>query len=356
MSRRSNRERWLLPQSDYPSRPVLSESRLHSRRETSFLILVSTFLFASAMLPLLAAGKVVPLSRLLPGLSTPLDLALPVGALLFPLAFVALNVVGELFGSRRSIALALASLLIQLGVVALLRVGDVAAGAAPGADAFTPGLAFAVCCVVSQLIDAQIFGAMRTRMGRRRLGLRHGIATLLAQLFGWGAFMAVSYGLAESTGIAGSDPVVETGLSIAAAGAGYTFTAALIGTIPLYAAVGPLAVYLRIGRYDRRDRMRSGETGTPPWASGAGSPVGSGTSTRSRLGSADAAIPSAGSPQRAGARRASGPWSQAEEDFFVAGEQLGAADDGRPVDSFSDLAAPARSSTGSLAVVRLPDA
>src|SRR5262245_21638131 len=145
MSRRSIRERWLLPQSDYPSRPVLSESRLHSRRETVFLILVSTFIFCSAMLPLLAAGKLLSVSRLLPGLSTPLELTLPIGALCLPISFLALNVVGELHGSRRAVALALASLLVQVGVVALLRVGDAAAGAGPGAGAFTHGLAFAVC-------------------------------------------------------------------------------------------------------------------------------------------------------------------------------------------------------------------
>src|SRR5262249_9929797 len=160
------------------------------------------------------------------------------------------------------------------------------------------------------------------------------------------------------------------------------------GTIALYAAVGPLAVYLRIGRYDRRDRTRAGETGTPPWASGAGSPVGSGSSMRSRLGSAAVAPavarPPASSPSSLSAQgtpppelaprtevsRSGGPWSQAEEDFFVAGERLGTADDGTandgaPGDPVSGLAAPPpdadrlavdRLAADRLAAARLPDA
>src|SRR5688500_15015545 len=99
----SYRDRWLLPsrQREYPSKRVLSEERMHARREATFLVLAGTFLVAAATMPILGMSRIVDLSGVLPDVELPIELLLPVGVLAFPLSFSASALVCEIWGSRR---------------------------------------------------------------------------------------------------------------------------------------------------------------------------------------------------------------------------------------------------------------
>src|SRR5215471_16342344 len=77
----------LLPrqQTEYPTRDLVAEERLHGRREGTFLILAAMFLVASAGLVLLGTNRVIDLSALIaaviPGAELPIALSLPLAVI-----------------------------------------------------------------------------------------------------------------------------------------------------------------------------------------------------------------------------------------------------------------------------------
>jgi uncharacterized integral membrane protein (TIGR00697 family) len=249
-------------QSDYPTRLHIPAAALHGRREASFLALAGIFLLGIVSLPLLGGSKIIDVAARVPDLELPIGLALPVGALAFPLSFLALHVVCELYGPRRAGAMAMFSLVAGLAAVGLLRAAEAIPGRQAGAGpaGFLPGVALAACASVASWLDVLVFGVLRARMRRRRLWLRHSLATLIAQVGGWGTFSLVSYGLAEAVGVRARDVAGELDVPIALAGAAYTLVAALIGTLLLYPAVSGLGVFLRIARLALQETSERGSS------------------------------------------------------------------------------------------------
>ena len=224
---RDSHDPWLLPtrQADHPTRRVLPSALLHARREGTFLVLAAIVLVAATALVLLGTGRIVDLDQVLASVlaevELPVAMSLPIGVLAFPPGVLAVMLVCELYGRRRSIALVVVGSSAAVGLVGLVRV------ARPDLDgAVGPGLALASCYLIAQLSNTLIFDALRRRMRDRQLWLRANVATLLAQLGGWAAFAFVLHGTSDTI----SDQAIG---SLAAGGFAFTSACVLLGTLPL---------------------------------------------------------------------------------------------------------------------------
>ena len=257
MRTHTHEDPWLLPsdQFDYPTREVLSDSRVHGRREGTFLLLVAMFLVSTIALPLLGATRVIDLSaalaRIAPALELPIAMQLPLGVLVFPLGFVAIDLVCELYSRRRATALIWVGFLAMIGMLGLVRIGDAVGGGATAG--FGTAVAFASCYLVAHLCNVFLFEAMRQRAAGYGLWWRSLVTTVAAQLVGWVVFAFVLYGY--SIKIAGlSGPAVTSPITTIAVGAfAYSTAFALVAIVPIVLATGSLALYLRVGRFGERD-------------------------------------------------------------------------------------------------------
>lgn len=229
---------WMLPsrQGDHPSRPVIPEEKLHRRREGVFLVLASLFMIAIAMLQLTASNLVIDvsytLSTLVPDLAFPTALALLFAAIAFPISFVAINLVCELYGKRRAWALITVGVVATLALVAVTRL----AGQLDGDPMVVrTALALAGCDLVAHVVNLGVFEALRRRMRGRGAWLRQLVSTTLAQGFGWATFALMIYDQAPADSIA-----------VAAGSALYVvaFSAAIV--IPFAIVTASLTRYLRI--------------------------------------------------------------------------------------------------------------
>src|SRR5262245_46175868 len=188
---------WLSPQrqSDYPGRPILPEEWLHARREGAFLVLAATFLVATVALPILGTIRVIDVSNVLtavmPDRELPTAMLLPFGVLVFPLAFVAFDLVCDLFGRRRATALVATGSVATFALIGLVRAADLM----PGPSSFTSTLALGCCAVVAHIVNLLVFDGLRRQLRGGHLALRAITATIIAQGAGWAVFGVVMYGV-----------------------------------------------------------------------------------------------------------------------------------------------------------------
>src|SRR6185503_11825115 len=196
----SNPDRWLLPrrQTEYPSRELVAEEKLHGRREATFLVLAAVFLVTAAALVVLGTTRVIDpsvvLAEVLPDRELPIAMQIPFGVLPFALGALALTLVCELYGRRRAFALVGIGLAAVLALAGLMRLAD----QVDGADAaFGPAVGFACCAIVAYVVYVPLFDALRWRMAGRHLWLRLLVVSLVAQLVGWTAFGLATYGYAS---------------------------------------------------------------------------------------------------------------------------------------------------------------
>ena len=228
------KDRWLLPSRQYelPGRDLVSPTVLHGRREATFLVLATMFVVATIALPLFAASTtVVDLGALL-SLERPLELGL--GVIAFPLALVTGQLVCELFGARRSDALALIGGVASLALVVL-------ALASGGDLPLVLALGLVVYTVVAHATNALVFASARRSLRGHYIWLRSLLAISIAQIIGWAAFLA-------AMAAAGED--LDAWATFAAGGAMYACACAFAAMIPLSLARRVLALYLRVGRTD----------------------------------------------------------------------------------------------------------
>src|SRR5690349_9313986 len=160
----SHEDPWLLPthQSEDAYRDALPESRLHGRREGTFLFLTALFLMAVILPITLGANQLIDLgytlSRIIPDREPLVSLGLPVGALVVPLGLVAVQLVCELYGRRRANAMVWAGFAAALGTLGVLRLSN---ELSVGVEPFGPAVGFAAFFVVAHLINVSVFDAMR---------------------------------------------------------------------------------------------------------------------------------------------------------------------------------------------------
>ncbi|CAN5139123.1 hypothetical protein BH11MYX1_BH11MYX1_03860 [soil metagenome] len=232
----ANDDRWLLPsrQSEIPGHDLVAAARLHGRREGTFLVLASLLVMATIALPLWFASRwVVDLEDL------PLDLSairltsteLTLGVLVFPFAVVVGQLVCELYGTRRAGMLVLISTAASLVVIT---------GEYFAVDHYPLYLALPLvaCAAVAAASNILVFAIARRALGGRAMWLRSLLATPVALLLGWAAFVV----LGSELGIE-----LQAGIDLAVAPCVYTCAAAMAGVIPLVIARRALGTFLRIG-------------------------------------------------------------------------------------------------------------
>ena len=219
---------WQLPQHEVPGRAQLSDALLYGRRERVFLVLVAFFVAASAMLPLLGVSRVYGVSFVprLVGYEPPIALLVPLGMLAFPIALLALNLVGALYGAGRARALVFVGLAIWAGVLGLAYATDhVPAFDNSTTAAFPTALAFGAFAAVTCIVQVELFTRMR--------GI---VRYLLPIVFSIGAGGAIAMLIAP----------LDLGLAIGAAS--YLLASMWIGSLLLAPITRALTSYLRFGR------------------------------------------------------------------------------------------------------------
>jgi uncharacterized PurR-regulated membrane protein YhhQ (DUF165 family) len=249
----SNPDRWLLPrrQTEYPTRELVAEEKLHGRREATFLVLAALFLVTAAALVVLGTSRILDPSSLfavlVPDRELPFAMAIPFGALPFALGALALTLVCELYGRRRAMALLGIGLGATLALAALMRFAD----QVDGADAaFGPALGFVACVLVAYLVYVPLFDALRVRTAGRHLWLRLLVLSLVAQLAGWTAFGAATYGYASLVAGAIDGAAI---VALATGSALYTLAVIALLTLPVALIARGLALFLRVARHDGDD-------------------------------------------------------------------------------------------------------
>src|SRR5262245_37301649 len=117
-------DRWLLPrqQTEYPTRDLLPEAKLHGRREATFLVLATVFIASLAAL-VTSPARELDLSVVLPDVDLPVSMRVAIGVIPAALGFAAVALVCELFGRRRAAALVGAGALAAAVLVLLAWLG-----------------------------------------------------------------------------------------------------------------------------------------------------------------------------------------------------------------------------------------
>jgi uncharacterized PurR-regulated membrane protein YhhQ (DUF165 family) len=240
------RDRWLLPrrQTEYPLRDLVSEEKLHARRESTFLALGSLVLATCAASIFLGADRAIDLAALfdLDASALPAPLVIPLG--LVPVAFAVLPILlaCELYGRRRASALVWAGSFAALAALGLARVRDVF----DGGFAFEAGLPIASYWLLALPLAVITYDPLRARSPGRHLWLRLSVTAFIAGAIGWAALAATRYALGS------------TDLSDAPACAGYLVACAIALVVPYIVCARAFALYLRVARFAAADDYHDG--------------------------------------------------------------------------------------------------
>jgi uncharacterized integral membrane protein (TIGR00697 family) len=208
-----------------------------TRRDAVFLVLAGVFI-THALLGEVVGGKLVEIG----------GWTMSVGVIPWPVVFVTTDLVNEYYGPRavRRLTLLAVVLIAYAFLVLYLCMGVSASGISPVSDA-----AFAevfgqsmwiivgsiIAFAVSQLLDAGVFGLVRSRTGERLLWARALGSTVVSQLVDTFVINAIAFGLPGKITAA---QVIELSVTNYA----YKFLIA-IATVPvIYAGHGLVSRYL----------------------------------------------------------------------------------------------------------------
>lgn len=243
--------------------------QLHERRERVFLVLAAVFLCAMTLLNVVGITRFIQLG----------PLALAVGVLPYPLTFLCTDLISELYGRARANFLVSVGLALNIFILAILTLGDLApsvppetmppwqmiplAGPVPLPNgdvlegeaglyqliyATTSGAVFAsmLAYIAAQYCDVQLFHFWKRLTRGKHLWLRNNFSTLLSQLVDSVMVVTVTFGAVFLRG----EMTFQALLILV--GSNYAFKAlsALIDTIPLYLLVSWLRRYLVLGPND----------------------------------------------------------------------------------------------------------
>jgi len=300
----------LLPrqQTEYPTRDLVAEERLHGRREGTFLVLAAMFLVASAALVLLGTGRIIDLSALItaviPGAELPIALLLPLAVIPFGLGIVAIALVCELFGRRRATALVWAGVLgcaMAIGIAALTDQVD------PSAQSLPSSAALASCYLTTNVAFVLVFDVLRRSLRGRHMWARLDLSTVIATGIGFGAFALALLGL----GLADRPHVIA--LSVGSIAVVVASVVAL--TLPAALVARSLSIYLRVARHeaDEDDYIDLRPRKRLPQATIVAEHADDDDDQEEQP-----IIP----PRRRAARNSLQPYSSAEMRFFTEGDQL----------------------------------
>lgn len=242
---------------------------IQERRERVFLILAAIFLCAMTLLNVVGITRFIQLG----------PLALAVGVLPYPLTFLCTDLVSELYGRARANFLVSVGLGLNLFILAILTLGNVAPSVAPEAMppwqvlplsapvplpngelvsgevglyqliyATTSGAVFAsmLAYIAAQYCDVQLFHFWKRLTKGKHLWLRNNFSTLLSQLVDSVMVISVTFGAVYWRG----EMTFDALLILIASNYAFKALSALIDTVPLYLLVGWLRRYLLLGPDD----------------------------------------------------------------------------------------------------------
>ena len=242
---------------------------LRERRERVFLVLAAVFLGAMTLLKVVGITRFIQLG----------PLALAVGVLPYPLTFLCTDLVSELYGRARANFLVTVGLGLNLLILAVLTLGNLAPSvppetmppwqiiqlaepvALPNGDivsgqiglfeliyATTSGAVFAsmLAYITAQYCDVQLYHFWKRLTRGKHLWLRNNFSTLLSQMVDSIMVITVTFGAVYWRG----EMAFNTLLVLI--GSNYAFKAlsALADTVPLYLLVRWLRSYLQLGPND----------------------------------------------------------------------------------------------------------
>lgn len=200
----------------YDGLPALSETEVHRRRESVFLVFAGVFLGTLAMLNILGITRFIDLSFTVPGLGWRVPMPLAVGVLPYPITFLCTDFISELYGRQRANFVVFVGLLINIWVMSILGLG----GVLPGAEGSDAGVFFAVrnlafgavtasmiAYLAAQLIDVHVFHFWKQVTSGRHLWLRNNGSTLVSQLVASIAVILVTHYYAHALPIDEARPV-----------------------------------------------------------------------------------------------------------------------------------------------------
>ncbi len=247
----------------------MASELLRERRERVFLVLAAVFLGAMTLLNVVGITRFIQLG----------PLALAVGVLPYPLTFLCTDLVSELYGRARANFLVTVGLGLNLLILAVLTLGNLAPSvppetmppwqiiqlaepvALPNGDivsgqiglfeliyATTSGAVFAsmLAYITAQYCDVQLYHFWKRLTRGKHLWLRNNFSTLLSQMVDSIMVITVTFGAVYWRG----EMAFNTLLVLI--GSNYAFKAlsALADTLPLYLLVRWLRSYLQLGPND----------------------------------------------------------------------------------------------------------
>ncbi|WP_435214742.1 queuosine precursor transporter [Luminiphilus sp. nBUS_16] len=247
----------------------MASELLRERRERVFLVLAAVFLGAMTLLNVVGITRFIQLG----------PLALAVGVLPYPLTFLCTDLVSELYGRARANFLVTVGLGLNLLILAVLTLGNLAPSvppetmppwqiiqlaepvALPNGDivsgqiglfeliyATTSGAVFAsmLAYITAQYCDVQLYHFWKRLTRGKHLWLRNNFSTLLSQMVDSIMVITVTFGAVYWRG----EMAFNTLLVLI--GSNYAFKAlsALADTVPLYLLVRWLRSYLQLGPND----------------------------------------------------------------------------------------------------------
>lgn len=242
---------------------------IQERRERVFLVLAAIFLCAMTLLNVVGITRFIQLG----------PLALAVGVLPYPLTFLCTDLVSELYGRARANFLVSVGLGLNIFILAILTLGNIAPSVAPEAMppwqvlplsapvplpngelvsgevglyqliyATTSGAVFAsmLAYIAAQYCDVQLFHFWKRLTKGKHLWLRNNFSTLLSQLVDSVMVISVTFGAVYWRG----EMTFDALLILIASNYAFKALSALIDTVPLYLLVGWLRRYLLLGPDD----------------------------------------------------------------------------------------------------------
>jgi len=264
MSSHFNQDRWLLPsqQTEYPGRPLLSETTLHGRREATFLVLAALYFVATTAFVVLGTSRVIDLSaliaRIAPDVPQRIPLVVPLGVIPFALSIVASSLACELLGRRRASAVVLFGAITSAALVGLMRSADLI----DGGQAFVAAAALSLCSIVAHTFNLALFDLLRRATPARQLFGRLIIASWLSIAMGWALFAA-----ALRSGYLAAEPIPSATITALAVGSAIVSAALVLAlAIPAAVVARGLALALRVGPsfFTRHDEIVDDEDDLMP--------------------------------------------------------------------------------------------
>lgn len=290
--RRSAEDMLPSQQHTYPGLLELTESQLHRRRETVFLLFAGLFLGSLAMLNILGVSKFIVLASISDGRWSwgawgDISFAVAVGVLPYPITFLCTDFISELYGRRRASLVVWIGLLLNIWVLLILWLGGVLppvpdpvvhgqlAGGSPVLGPPLPGVvtnqagtfvryddawtflriremafgavaASMIAYLAAQLVDVHVFHFWKRLTRGKHLWLRNNGSTIVSQLVDTSAVIIITHLVARSLPVDADRAIWPQLMLFIATGYVFKLVAACLDTVPFYLGSVHLRRYLRL--------------------------------------------------------------------------------------------------------------